>query len=266
MITDVKNALASIVGSVTVLRNPKGAGRLFELYVMLGIGVELRRQHYDVWVQRSDGTRIAPTDSSRCFVQRGGSPTGIISASLGPNNASTILFRSTRSTSWTILNGIQFEGRSKARHEIDIAVVPEPVAQQLRSSPSAGIPKGRPRVSIECKDVQLPGSIDETRAFVARLYDLTLLNVHHPHLGLSGVPQSIYPNAPFGNINCAAQTYFGENRRTLNVIARKSGFVLGSYPLLQYYGIEGHPDIYIGSSFSTQLMTDVANWIRKQGY
>ncbi len=39
---------------------------------------------------------------------------------------------------------------------------------------------GRPRVAIECKDHVSAGSPDEMRAFVARLYDLSLLQGHRP--------------------------------------------------------------------------------------
>lgn len=37
MINDVRNALNSIVGSVTILHDAAGAGGIFELYVMTGV-------------------------------------------------------------------------------------------------------------------------------------------------------------------------------------------------------------------------------------
>lgn len=213
MIADVQNALNGIVGSATILQNAAGAGRVFELYVMTGIGRALQARGYDVWVQRSDGSRILPTDADRRFIQRGGAPTGIAPGALGPNNASSIVFRrGPLRPAWELLNGVQFEGRSTADHEIDLAIVPEAVAQALRSTPTGGKPRGRPRVAVECKDVGTNGSVDEMRAFVARLYDLTLLRAHHPYLGVPGTPQAIHPGAPPpGSIHRPAVTYWIEN-------------------------------------------------------
>jgi hypothetical protein len=197
MIGDVQKALHGIVGSATILQNAAGAGRVFELFVMTGIGRALQARGYDVWVRRSNGSRVLPTDADRRFIQRGGAPTGIEPAMLGPNNASSIVFRHRhRRSAWELLNGIQFEGRSTADHEIDLAIVPEAVAQALRSTPTGGKPRGRPRVAVECKDVGTNGSVDEMRAFVARLYDLTLLRTHHPYLGVPGTAQAIHPGAP----------------------------------------------------------------------
>lgn len=266
MIDDVRNALNSIVGSATILQNAAGSGRIFELYVMTGIGRALQNRGYDVWVRRSDGHRVLPTDADRRFIQRGGAPTGIASQALGPNNASSIVFRLNNRPAWEILNGIQFEGRSTATHEIDLAIIPESVAQALRRLPAGGAPRGRPRVSIECKDVGTNGSVDEMRAFIARLYDLTLLHAHHPYLGIGGAPQAIHPNSPQGAIHRSALTYWIENRRTLNVIARRTGFALGAARLTGYHVVEPHGAIAAGSANATQLMEDVADWIQVRGY
>src|SRR5215208_2947496 len=83
MIPAVATALDSIVGNVVTLRNAKGAGRAYELYIMTGIAMELKQLGCTVWVQRSDGSRIAPVDSDRRFVQRGGVPTGVPGAAQG---------------------------------------------------------------------------------------------------------------------------------------------------------------------------------------
>lgn len=267
MITDVRNALNGIVGCAAILQNAGGAGRMFELYVMTGIGRALQARGYEVWVRRSDGSRVKPADPERCFIQRGGAPTGIMPQVAGPNNASSIVFRTAPNRpAWELLNGVQFEGRSTANHEIDLAIVPEAVAQALRSSPTGGKPRGRPRVAIECKDVGTSGSVDEMRAFIARLYDLTLLRMHHPHLGILGMPRAIYPGAPRGSIHRPALTYWVENRRTLNIIARRTGFVTGAAALTGYHAVQPHGGITAGSGPAIQLMDDVADWISARGY
>ncbi len=60
------------------------------------------------------------------------------------------------------------------------------VGSQLRIN--GGAPFGRPRLAIECKDAATSGSIDEMRTFVARLYDLTILMGHQPHLSTPPPP------------------------------------------------------------------------------
>src|SRR5215207_2279964 len=110
MIPAVATALDSIVGNVVTLRNAKGAGRAYELYIMTGIAMELKQLGCTVWVQRSDGSRIAPVDSDRRFVQRGGVPTGIPGAAQGKSNGSSIVFRMPGSgREWEICNGIKFK-------------------------------------------------------------------------------------------------------------------------------------------------------------
>lgn len=93
------------------------------------------------------------------------------------------------------------------------------------------------------------------------LYDLTLLQAHHPHLPPHAAPQAIHPNPPQGALHRPALTYWIENRQTLNVVARKTGFTLGARSLTHYYGVERHGAITAGSANAAVLFGDVANWI-----
>lgn len=180
MIPQIQAALNSVLGNVATLRTAVGAGRAFELFVMAGVARALQVRGYDVWLQRSDGTRILPRDADRRFIQRGGAPTGMAGAAQGAGNASVIGFRLPHRSAWELWNGIQFEGRSGAFHEIDLAIVAADVGIALRGMPTGGVPLGRPRVAIECKDVGTSGSIDEMRAFIARLYDVTPADTDAP--------------------------------------------------------------------------------------
>lgn len=266
MINDVRTALQNIIGNVPLVQAASGAGRIFELYVMTGIGVALKTHGYDVWVRRSDGTRVSPASTDRRFIQRGGAPGGIPAAAAGSGGPSSLVFRrGPFKPAWELLCGVQFEGRSGADHELDLAIVPESVAQALRNAPAGGKPLGRPRVAIECKDVGANGSIDEMRAFVARLYDLTLLRAHDPYLPTVS-PQAIHPAAPSGSIHRPALTYWIENRRTLNIIARRGGFTSGAAALTAYHAVEPYDGIVAGSAAATTLMTDIADWITHRGY
>lgn len=261
MISDVRAALNTILGGVTTLRKAKGAGRIFELFIMTGVAVRLQAQGFDVWLQRSDGSRVAPNDPDRRFIQRGGAPTGVLPATAGRGNGSVIgLRRISGGSEWEIWNGIQFEGRSGATHEIDIALVPRDIGTQLRLT--GGLPFGRPRVSIECKDVGQPGSVDEMRAFVARLYDLTILQGHQPYYPFQPPNRAIYPGGNFSTTFCAAKTtYRDENLATLNVIARRTGFASGAAAMTSYYAVQPRDSITRGSSQAAALMDTVSQWI-----
>ncbi|PIB92736.1 hypothetical protein [Caulobacter sp. FWC2] len=261
MIPEISDALEAIVGQATVLQHANGAGRIFELFLMSSVARGPMDAGFAVWLQRSDGSIIEPTDTYRRFIQRGGAPTGVAAAWAGPDNASVIGFRWRQYPAWEIWNGIQFEGRSYAQHEIDLAIVPQSVGAQLRLA--GGTPTGRPRVAIECKDVGAAGSLDEMRAFVARLYDVTLLRSHHPHLLLPGPPQALHPGSPSGPAHRAVLTYRQENRRTKNIIARRTGFVSGVAPLAAYHQIEPHQNIVAGGAAVEDLVWSVVNWARR---
>lgn len=266
MLPKIQAALDAILASVATLRGAGGAGRSFELFIMGGIAQALQVRGYDVWLQRSDGSRILPSDTDRRFIQRGGAPTGVAGAAQGLDNASTIGFRFPGRSAWELWNGIQFVGRSGASHEIDLAIVQAEVGKALRAQPSGGRPLGRPRVAIECKDVGAPGSVDEMRAFVARLYDITLLEAHHRHLHVRGAAQAIHPNLTPSPTFVAANSFWEENHRTLNVIARRGGFVAGAGAMTGYYSVEPHACISATSTAAQALFDTVADWIFGNSY
>jgi hypothetical protein len=262
MINSVWNSLNAILGGFTVLNNAAGAGRIFELYIMTGIATEMQNRGFEVWLQRSDGTPINPGDANRTFIQRGGAPSDVPSAFDGPNNASVIgMRRSQNHDSWELWNGIQFEGRSGADHEIDIALVPAAVGASLRATATGGAPFGRPRVAIECKDVQATGAPDEMRALVARLYDLSVLFWHQPYLNYPPPTMAIYPespqNPPFYR---AKRTYLVENQSTFNALARRTNFSGGAQQLTGYYGIQAHGAVTLASAGYNGLIAAVGEW------
>lgn len=261
MIADVQNALDTILGHAANLRHAKGAGRIFELFVMTGVAEQLCVLGHDVWLQRSDGTRMLSGDHTLDFIQRGGGPSGIPPATSGAGNASCIGFQKSGSSQiWEIWNGVQFEGRSGATHEFDLAVVPQQVGAELRLT--GGQPFGRPRVAVECKDVAVSGSIDEMRTLVARLYDVTIIKAHGPHLGLGHSPQAIYP-ATFGAapFHASRSTYREENLHSFNVFARRTGFAKGAAAMTGYYCIQPYGGITAGSAEADALLRDIADWI-----
>lgn len=49
-------------------------------------------------------------------------------------------------------------------------------------------------------------------------------------------------------------TYWNENRRTLNVLARRAAFVRGSAALSRYLTVEPYAGVTVGSNAATELM------------
>lgn len=259
MIPAIASALGAIVGNVVALRHANGAGRAFELYIMTGIAAELQKRGATVRVQRSDGSVVSPGDADRRFIQRGGRPTGIFDAGLGRGNPSVFLFRLPGSSrEWEIWNGVEFLGRSTGTHEVDIAIVPASVGAALRGS-GGGTPSGRPAVSIECKDVGSKGEADEMRAFVARMYDLTILNGHGRIPHLPKPLKRIYPGStPHDD---AYSTFWAGNRQTFNIVARRTGFRAGATAMTGYYAVQPRGPVVPGSAEHSALIDEVCTWI-----
>lgn len=261
MITAIENALKSIIGNVPTLKITNGAGKAFELLVMTGIGEELRKRGCHVSVQRSDGLQILPSHSDRRFCQVGGRPRGVPGANEGPLNTSSIVFVvPTSGKEWEILNGVQFVGRSRAKHELDLAIVPRAVSATLRARHNGGLPGGRPTVSIECKHVAGPGEPDEMRTFVARMYDLTLLGAHTPNKiwHWPKPEQSIYPGVgghpPYS-------TYWNGNRETYNALVRTGAFRWGARRMTYYYAIRPHQKLGPGKLELVDFIDEACSWI-----
>jgi len=263
MIAQAEAALSRIVGKVTMLKAANGAGKAYELFVLSGIALALKNGGYEVWLERADESKILASDTDRKFIQRGGAPSGIPSKFAGVRNGSYVVFRASHEAEeWEIWNGIQFEGRSGGKHEIDIAIIPRQTGAALRSLAAGGIPIGRPRVSIECKDVSLPGSVDETRAFVARLYDLAVLKGHLPHMPGSFSQAAISPGiASHPDLICAKH-FKHENDRTFNALVRRSGFASGTVPLVRYYHVKPYDAVLARTANAKALFDAVCNWCR----
>ena len=110
------------------------------------------------------------------------------------------------------------------------------------------------------------GSVDEMRTFVARLYDVTLLLGHHRYLPVPDPARVIHPDEPPDPVNRASRTYWDENRRTLNVLARRTGYVKGAIVPSGYHVVVPYAGIAAGSASADQLMDDIADWISFQDY
>lgn len=263
-ITRIKRCLASILRIAPTLNQAKGAGRVFELYVMMRLAKKLKDEGWTVEPLASDGypllvPSIPPaTVHARPFTQRGGKPTGII-PTIHANGASSIkIGRSGKS--YEIVNGVKFQGRSLATHELDIAIIPHQIAVALRAGVLEGFPYGRPQVSIECKDVVGNGTPDEMRSVIARMYDLTILEVH---LGPFKLQDGFIFDSPTGAcaVPSAPKTYLVSNRASLSVLARRGGISKGASDMTGLFKILPYIDVEHNSSAANVLVDEMADWI-----
>lgn len=260
MLAEVTRILDDLAAAAVSTTFADGAGRAFELLLMTRIACELRARGYDVFLLRSDGARQTAA-TGYTFIQRGGVPSGVRPASSGSDGPTSIVFqKESRLPQWEIWNGIQFVGRSGSTHEFDLAIVPKQLGDALRVT--GGRPFGHGWISVECKDVSKDGNPDEMRAFLARIYDTTLLNWHSKYFGGTGTLRRIHPLGPtepgFGSVS---STYRIENKRAYHAIARRTGFTQGTRPMSDYYFVRRFEGIEVGSPGLNEFGREVCNWI-----
>lgn len=257
----IKVDLSKLTTAVPTLAHANGAGRIFELYLMMRLARKLKDGGWVVTPLDHTGNPIVGGP----FVQRSGIPTGVFPLT-APSGPSSICFRRTNLTqAYEILNGIQFKGRSTALHEIDIAVVPVDITNTLRAAAIEGYPLGRPCIAIECKDVEKNGSPDEMRSVIARMYDLTILNGHRAHLFGGALPSGAIfacaPPGPWKSHGQNAKTFLEENKRALCVLARRTGITAGAYAMTGLFHVHTYTDVDRGTQGAKDFIDDTVNWM-----
>lgn len=263
MLATIQAILDNLANATVSVSTASGLGRAFELLLMSGMASELKSRGYQVELLRSDGVTQSAASGTMTFIQRGGAPSGIQPAAGGPYGPTSILFRrSGELPTWEIWNGVQFVGRSGGRHEFDISIVPKRLGDALRNSPSGGRPFGHGWLSLECKDTETNGSLDEMRAFVARIYDTTLLHWHASHIGAAAPLCKVYSmnaaNAGFGRAN---QSFRAANQHIFQGIARRTGFTKGTGLLSMYYFVRCFDNLSVGSANLADFLAESCDWI-----
>lgn len=258
----IRLCLSAIARAAVSLQHARGPGRAFELLIMAELGRELERVGFRVWLQLSNGQRVGSRSPTKRFVQRAGRPGPLPSASAGPNGPSVLCFqRDGAPTHWEIWNGIEFFGRSRGTHEIDLAIVPAAVASDIRNSPRGGSPLGHGWVSLECKHVAMPGGLDELRSFIARMYDTTLLQSHGRYLGLAPpVPRIASLASVSVGRGRAPLIYYQENRTVFAAVARTGRFSAGTASMAGLYNVRRYDDLMNGGKLDS-FIADLARWI-----
>ena len=154
---------------------------------------------------------------------------------------------------------LQWQGRSGARHECDVSVVPSSIAEALRAH-GGGYPRGLPIVAVECKDKAGTGTLDETRQTVARLFDLALVTQPVP-----GWSCRIYEATTHQRWGRRGSTYRGSFEKGAFAIVRAGGFQAGAGALAGHYHIHHHPTVYAGPGAITTLQSHVRTALARVG-
>jgi hypothetical protein len=243
--------LNKIHSTGVILKNAKGAGRIFELYLMMRIALGLKQKGWIVKLCSSNGQHLTNA-MGLPFVQRGGAPSGIVQASNTGGPSYIEVKRQANSSTYEIWNGIQFQGRSGALHELDLAVVPNTMANALRRGKGISFPFGRPPVSIECKDVGARGNPDEMRALVTRMYDLTVLSGSQKYLQVA--------SSRLASLNLQ-NTYLSTNQNALCVLARRGGISDIAELMANYYKISTHTNVVASHRARRKLIDEIVNWM-----
>ena len=142
---------------------------------------------------------------------------------------------------------VQWMGRSGAKHEIDVSVVPADIGEAIRNN-GGGYPHGLPVAAIECKDKGGFGPLDETRQTLARMYDLALVTQPNP-----GWHCRIYETATHTHWGRKSSRYVSFFEKGSFGIVRAGLFQSGAGTLAAHYSVGHFPEIYNGSSAISRL-------------
>lgn len=211
---------------------PGGAGKALEAWAFMILADAARAlPGWQVNLHQSDGT-LLPNGNAFLF---SGGPSGISSGAGRPCFA-----RINRVIGvpriLELHNGVQHLGRSGARHEWDIALIPHEVAHVVRGG-NQSYPRGLPILGIECKDKASSGSADEMRQTLARMYDLTHVSQNRQALTHRMMDENL--TMGIGRRWPVYRTNYGKG---LLGILRAGGFQRGARELSDHYHIRrfGH--------------------------
>lgn len=226
---ELQNLLRAFRAAHGVSSVPTGAGKAMEAWILMRLArVASRTGQWNVTLRRGDGT-LLPVGSP--FALPSG-PTQIPASN--PYGHCFVLLerRDDPSFNLELRGSVQWKGRSEARHEIDVSVIPAVISETIRLN-GGGHPRGLPVVGVECKDKADKGSLDETRQTVARLYDLAL--VTKPVA--IGPPCRIYEDVTFTHWGRRSSRYLSFFKKGTFAIVRAGGFQSGTAALAGHYSI-----------------------------
>lgn len=206
---------------------PGGTGKALEAWVFMTLADAANQKvGWHVSLRQGDGS---PLPIGQDFLFSGG-PSGISRGTGGPCFAQ-ITRTIGAPVTLELHHGLQHRGRSEARHEWDVALIPDQISNHIRGR-NQGYPLGLPFLGIECKDKASSGDTDEMRQTLARMFDLT-------HVSQRRFPISNRLMSEDGAVGVGRRwpTYIANFRSGFFGIVRMGGFQLGARQLSDHFGI-----------------------------
>jgi hypothetical protein len=214
---------------------PTGAGKALEAWLLFKLADAASQMRYwRVTLRQGDGTSLPVGSSFKLPNQHSGIPASNV---LAPGYV-RLEHRAYLNLRFEIHGSLQWMGRSGARHECDISMLPVSIGNAIRNN-GGGYPHGLPITAIECKDKTSSGTLDETRQTLARLFDLALIT--RPPTGRSCRIFEANTNSDWGR---SSSTYVSLFARGTFGIARAGGFQGGTGSLSRHFHIARFPAVY----------------------
>lgn len=227
---ELRNLLAAFRAAHGPAAVPTGAGKAMEAWVLMRLARRASRTgQWNVSLRQGDGTPL-PHGSS--FALPSG-PSRI--PANNPSGHCFVLLERIDDPSFNLeLRGsVQWKGRSGAKHEIDVSMIPAAISNTIRSN-GGGHPRGLPIAAVECKDRTNKGTLDETRQTVARLYDLALVTVP-PSVGMAC---RIFEDATNTFWGVRSSRYVSFFKKGTFGIVRAGTFQGGTKALAEHYSVQ----------------------------
>jgi hypothetical protein len=244
LVSELRATLAAFRAAHGAVAVPGGAGKALEAWLLMKLADTARRTtNWLVTLRAGDGSQLASGADFRLPDQ----PSPIASSSSSAPCFVLLEHHQYDDRRLELHGGLQWMGRSGARHECDISVIPASIGEALRNS-GGGYPCGLPIAAIECKDKTSPGTPDEMRQTLARLFDLAL--VTQPTVG----PCRIYEGNTLETWGHRSSKYVAHFASGAFGIARAGNFQLSARRLGEHYHIGRFSAIYDPSSHSVSTL------------
>lgn len=218
-----------------VASTPSGTGKALEAWVLMRMADCAHRRGWIVQLQGGDGL---PLPAGALFAFRS-QPGKIKQADVHAVGCVALSPPDPNGDQFELHGGVQWRGRSGARHECDVSMLPAVVGRAIRATSGGGYPRGLPVVAIECKDKGGDSAPDEMRQTLARLFDLACIQQI-----MEGFPHRIFTEdeaTGWGWRSTQYRPFFSNGQFG---IVRASGFGLGASQLGIHYKIARYSDIY----------------------
>ena len=244
---ELRNLLRQFRAAHTWSVLPSGTGKALEAWVMMRMAGAASAHGWTVRLHGGDGNPL-PSGADFLFRTQPGPIKKASIAAVGyvaltvptitPTSSPTGAPASASDT-FELHGGVQWRGRSGARHECDISLLPADVGIAIRGTAGGGYPRGLPIVAIECKDKTSDAPPDEMRQTLARLFDLACIQQ-----SWDGAPHRIFDEAGVAGWGGRVPQYRPFFAAGQFAIVRASGFGLGASQLGHHYNIARHSDVY----------------------